>query len=717
MNVEVVTLEAGLDPGITFANLHTVELPIDGMCGRWIERGSGNQAGRMLTADVSRDGTIFAASHGGTIWSGSRAGDDWSCLNDHHSFDDVNTIRVVPSPAGDRLLVIDGDGVHRSDDLGLTWRSRQFTYPILNGLVSDGDQTAHFAVTGWNHQLGQSELSIYRSTDLGATISRAVSVPTARPSTIFSPSASSLAESVYFFADETMYRLDADNAIESLGSLTLPAGSYNGTRTDRPALLTGAETSGDITFYVALQLSIPSDGGGWDIGTAFFASDDGGYTWEQRSFLESRPFGRNSFACSRIDPTQVYFGAACDLMFRSEDAGFSWTPPNYHWLDYYDDYRNKLHCDISGINVFSDLDNDHEYLLIHTDGGTYESVDSGRTVTNLSLDRLRCSQYYSTYSHRTDHSLIFAGSQDQGFQRTTPHQDHEIWEFEQLAAGDDANIVSSNGGETVWWVDPARLLYMPRSQTAQAAFVFRYSSILGSAAWLPPLMADPDDSNLVILGGGSLHGSSTSGMLSNLFWFRNQPGGIAWGQEPFEFGGVITALAHSTIDTDHRYVMTDVARFYHSPDRGQSWTESADGGLSIAQFGSAIVACPRQLGRVYAAGSGYGSAPVRVSDDHGASFEDFGSGLPNTLVNKLAISADGDLLFAATEVGPYVTVTDGGSWQYIGGLRAPDQAYTWVEYLDAIDTVRFSTYGRGIWDLEIRECSTLVRRGEGRAAP
>lgn len=404
-------------------------------------------------------------------------------------------------------------------------------------------------------------------------------------------------------------------------------------------------------------------------------------------------------------------------MFRSEDAATTWTAPEYEWYEYYSDYRNKLHCDISGINVFKDAGSDDEYLLIHTDGGTYESVDSGRTVTNLSLADLRCSQYYSTYSHHGDPSILFAGSQDQGFQRTVTTQNHPIWEFDQMVSGDDGNIVSSDGGETLWWVHPGKLHYLAGAPSANFIRRFTYTDILGSTLWLPPLMADPEDPDRVFLGGGSVHGGTTGGMLSNLFWFRNDQGVFSWGMEPYEFVGVISALAFSPIDTDYRYLMTDGAKFYFSSDRGQTWTESGDGGLGLAQFGASVVACPRQPGRVYAAGAGYATSPVRVSDDHGATFEDLSVGLPNTLVNKLAISPEGDLLFAATEVGPYVVATQGGEWQYIGGARAPDQAFTWVEYLEAVDTVRFATYGRGIWDFEIRDCPPRLRRGQGRVAP
>lgn len=691
-------------------------VPIDGMCGQWIERGSRNQAGRMLTADVSRNGTIFAASDGGVIWSGSRAGDDWRSLNDHYAFNDISMVKVVTTQAGDRLLVLDEDGLHRSDDNGLTWESIFLGYSVVNGLVLASDQSVYVAVSEWNHQFNQGELVVYRSTDLGETLDPIFSVLSQRVSAILAPAVSTGSEYVYVLADEVMYRLDSENAFESLGSLPLPTGSLHRLHFSRQALLAGAEISDEMNLYVALPLAVPATGGGWDIGTYFFGSFDGGFSWELRSYLQSYPFGKNSFACSMVDPTQVYFGADCVLLLRSEDAAATWTAPDYRWTDYYSDYRNKLHCDISGINVFSDAGGEHEYLLIHTDGGTYESDDGGRTVTNLSLADLRCSQYYSTYSHRSDPSVLFAGSQDQGFQRADATQSHNIWNFDQLVMGDDGNIDSADGGDTVWWVYPGLIRYLENASTSMFTRQFGYHNVLGSALWLPPVMADPEDPNRVLLGGGSPHDGPTVWPRSNLFWFRHDQGEFSWGWEPYEFSNVITALASSPIDPDYRYVLTDAAGFYFSPDKGQTWTRS-EIPLGVAQFGASIVACPRQLGRIYIAGSGYGGPSVRVSDDHGASFRDFGVGLPSTLVNKLAISPDGDLLFAATEVGPYVVATDGGAWQYIGGIRAPDQAYLWVEYLETVNTVRFATYGRGIWDFEIRECPTRVRRGQGRVAP
>ena len=73
-------------------------------------------------------------------------------------------------------------------------------------------------------------------------------------------------------------------------------------------------------------------------------------------------------------------------------------------------------------------------------------------------------------------------------------------------------------------------------------------------------------------------------------------------------------------------------------------------------------------------------------------------GLPNTLVFELASTPDDAYFFAATEVGPYVYIAEEGVWEDLAGISAPDQTYWSVEYIPELNTARFGTYGRGIWD-------------------
>ena len=74
------------------------------------------------------------------------------------------------------------------------------------------------------------------------------------------------------------------------------------------------------------------------------------------------------------------------------------------------------------------------------------------------------------------------------------------------------------------------------------------------------------------------------------------------------------------------------------------------------------------------------------------------NGLPNTLVFQLSGTLDDVILFAATEIGPYGYSRNDDEWFLISGLSAPDQTYWTVDYIPDINTARFGTYGRGIWD-------------------
>ncbi len=64
----------------------------------------------------------------------------------------------------------------------------------------------------------------------------------------------------------------------------------------------------------------------------------------------------------------------------------------------------------------------------------------------------------------------------------------------------------------------------------------------------------------------------------------------------------------------------------------------------------------------------------------------------------MADSDGGQFLFAATAVGPYVYDLYEEGWFDLAGVSAPDQTYWTVDYISEINTARFGTYGRGIWD-------------------
>ncbi|MCC6410468.1 MAG: T9SS type A sorting domain-containing protein [Saprospiraceae bacterium] len=89
------------------------------------------------------------------------------------------------------------------------------------------------------------------------------------------------------------------------------------------------------------------------------------------------------------------------------------------------------------------------------------------------------------------------------------------------------------------------------------------------------------------------------------------------------------------------------------------------------------------------------------STDGGATFVSISNGLPATMVQELAAMPDETMLFAATDVGPYVYVAETNTWYPLRNSLMPLQRVMGVEMIAARNLVRFGTFGRGVWDFAI----------------
>jgi hypothetical protein len=100
-------------------------------------------------------------------------------------------------------------------------------------------------------------------------------------------------------------------------------------------------------------------------------------------------------------------------------------------------------------------------------------------------------------------------------------------------------------------------------------------------------------------------------------------------------------------------------------------------------------------------GSGYSTDGVIRSTDGGQTWQGESAGLPQTLVYSLDYAGDGSGdLYCGTEAGAYHWDRDTGQWSNIMLNQAPITLYWSVEAVGT-DTIRYGTYGRGIWDYAI----------------
>lgn len=650
------------------------------LTGTWIEKGADNVAGRMHNVDIDFDNNkIYGASDGGQIWKADLNGKKWTSLTDNYHVKGVHFLRLFKLENGvNRIVQANADSLLMySDNEGVGWK-------ISNGLESmKNDRLTRVASDIKNniylHFLRSNSTSyLFKSTDIGESFVLLDSQQSSRVTDIWSSRYDD--SPVYFLNKNELYSLNSEGILESIGPVGINFASSEISRCQ----LNGMVRNDSVFLAIMYRL---------DKSTRFFTSNNGGQNWQAKGTINEGPFMTNSFGMSNIDPNVMGFGSV--NAYRSFNGGTSWDLIN-GWGEYYGDVVHRLHADIPEIEFFRKPDGS-EIVIVSTDGGSYISTDKLQSVTNISLKGLRTAQYYSTYTHRERNSVIYAGSQDQGFQRTSEITD-SVASFDQIISGDYAHIVSSDGGRSLWTVYPGFAMYYPDAvgSTQNSRWDFSGSNHF----WLPPLMADPYNPEIVYLAGGT---SSTG---NHLWTLEYKNSSVSVSEQAYDFsggnGGVISSMGFSPINKDYRYVLNSKGKMYYSSDRGVNWTQSRTYGPgSHYFFGNSLIPDPRDINTMYIGGSGYSGYPVWVSKDGGRYFRGIGKGIPKTLVFEMAINETGTLLFAATEVGPFVYIVSEDRWYDLSGAGAPEQTYWSVDYIPSMRTARFATYGRGIWDFKI----------------
>jgi len=653
------------------------------LSGYWQERGSNNLAGRILTADIDwGNNLIYCASDGGNIWRGTLNGDDWTSLTDYQQIRGIHFLRLIEFDNTRRLLIANGDNLYYTDDEGATLQHCNgldflsgWGGNYLKRLIVTEDKIVYLLATegtgNWN-AVGV----IYKSTDYGTNFSKIITLDiNSGMSSNQNSDHYDIWTSRYFSGDiyllhnDEFYRITDLDEREFISNIPVSGSGEN--------ILTGGMGSNYPFLYA-------------HVGSSIYYSMNGGSSWVERGERPQWWFNlQNSFNSSNINRDQIYWGGM--EVFKSTDSGDSWNLVN-NWWEYYGNESTKLHADIPEIRLYLDPEY-NEVALISTDGGLFFSDDNLESVQNISMNGLGVSQYYSTYTKRTFPYNVYAGSQDQGFQRSIVPGDGII-DFVQSISGDYGHLSSADEGESIWCNYPGITTYFPDPLTSDhISLNFPGSGHL----WLAPLIEDPYNPNQAFLAGGGLSGGN------HLFHLTAGDWSITYTEESYSFDGTVSAMGYSSIDPRNRYVLTYYGSFYHSNNDGNSWQISSDFNGPDAHYfyGSSIWPSQITNGKVIIGGSGYSNPPVYISYNHGGTFAPLDEGLPNTLVYELSGSPDDAYFFAATEVGPYVYIAENEEWTDLAGISAPDQTYWSVEYIPELHTARFGTYGRGIWDFII----------------
>ncbi len=658
--------------------------------GKWSEIGPYNVAGRMRASEIDfSTNTVYAFSQGGNLWKSDLDGSNWTVINDGFNVQDAIFLRKV----GTALLMAANEwgtqGFYKTFDEGITWTQATGLDAVAAWgniydveMLNDSEHTIYLLASEWDYVGWYWNTCLYRSVDTGSTFTKIQcwDEPTYGNSDKFSLWTPRYGEPVvYIAAKDNVLMVDADANITTVGALPATTGNVY--------LLSGYQDVAATYLYLA-SINWSSNK------TTFYRSADGGVSWDEKQTVNFTYFSLNSFNSSQKTEGHLWYGGVNCM--RSSNGGNSFSLIN-EWYEYYGQEETKLHADIPFIQSFWDTITDTEILLISTDGGLYKSEDNAISNTNITMEGMRNAQFYDVFTYKALPEIIYAGAQDQGYQRSMYDVGGNYY-FEQIYSGDYGRLVSSDGGDNLWMNYPGFTMLAKNGTDLYTWDFIGYGQL-----WIPPLMADPYNPEQVWLGGGSATGAAY------LYRVYYNGFGLSYEKMTYNFSsagaGAIAAIASSPINPDYWYVLTTNGYFFYSTDAGVNWTKNStfDGPDGHYFYGSSIVPSTTDLGTVYIGGSGYSNPAVYKTTDNGTTFISMSDGLPSTLVYDMDILPGDSLLFAATEVGPYVYVPTENYWYDIAGLDAPYQVYWSVEYVDTIKTLRFGTYGRGVFDFKLYE--------------
>ena len=672
--------------------------------GQWIERGSSNQSGSVLKTNyLPQEDEIWLISDGGTLWKGDRSGNQWTVVNETIRFDG-SLLYFIQHDDRFRILTLINEIPHYSEDNGLTWK------PARGLTLNQGGQTKDPIVfnKGFNNYffiLAQSEdnanVQLYRSNDDGSEFNAVLSLAETSLDQVklMQP---------HFSEDLFLIKKSPDHEGTQLIKVDIEENTLISLSNNEafkffeaPLNLEGWKQDTLYHFYSYNTFYDQKKG---RITSQLFYSKDKGINWEFRSTLPHPPWEVGLF----IDPNhpeKLYYGEV--ECFVSSNEGKNWALIN-PWREYYKNPDLFLHADVMNFGAF-ETEEGVPFMLVGHHGGLHVSYDGLSTLKNISLDGLNISQYYSVKSLD---DLIVAGSQDQGLQWANGNSD-EILPFDQKIIGDFGHLTFTNDQSALWAVYPGGIVaYISDIPSGNFDEVFQLGSP-NRTVWLPPIVENPLlEEDAVLLAGGSITERDSGSFLINISHTGN--GNLEASAFNYDFhfhsnGGHLSALAISPIAPSLWYAATDNGYFFVSENAGSDWSKNESFVLEGAPiYGQVIHPSAINPNIVYFGGSGYSNDPLFISNTKGQHFTSLSQGLPPTLIYDLVADEGEEIFFAATESGPYCYLKEDETWYPLNSGCAPNQSYWSVEWLQKSRTVRFGTFGRGIWDFKIDQLTSTT---------
>ena len=702
--------------------------------GRWENRAPKNMPGAFKFAELL-DGTdtIYAVTLNhysgeynsksyifkGTIYNPATGtkGDDFIRLTGHwpNRYKDL----IAFKHNGQTRLVagIENGPVYYSDDEGGNWSLASGLPSVLSSTIMNRQDDLIYTTDG---------ATVYVSTDGGTSFSSLENFGGSADATLYSPryDVQPNADKVYLAREGSFYELNSAKTSFDF------KGSYSGNHGSSAFSIGGDSRK----LYVTE-------------GKRYWSSTNDGVTWTEK-FPKGNWYGDRTGAMSpgialAVSPenTDHVCGGYAQPVFSTDglttDNSTTGGWGNYQngtslsAEDYYDRIRFNYHPDFQAHQFFYNSTGTL-FSVGSTDGGLFMSYkvwydhpttgnydNSGYAdahFINLNTINTPCALIYrhNMFTGNQDNTHVNYSTQDQGSQSIITGTSGSLLDVYQSIGGDGPPLNSADGdwvwrwqreGSEVW--APAQLYNGSTRKSvgsvngdanSNSSTTFTKSTRVG---WIQTYIdRDEPDKRMWLLGrrldratvsGTSISGSSISEGTTHQ----------------------VCAFTQATVNPNNVWFLQE-GIVYKSTNRGDSY----DGGTNTPftktnnnqNMGSGWVLPGNDNWVLFAGPSANGIGAI-LSKDGGQTWTDITGDFPSGddfQVGGMTGTPDGKYVFAGTDVGPFVFEVATETWHPMFGGDAAMFNTTDIEYIPASNTVRFGTWGSGVWDFAIEDNSPYL---------
>ena len=707
LHAQSPTTTATIDP-VLFQGLH------------W--RGIGPYRGGRSVAVAGVPGqpyTFYFGASAGGVWKTVDAGQTWTPLTDKEKFASIGAIAVAPSnpnviyvgsgESGLRGDMTWGNGVYKSTDGGKTWKNLGLEDTRQIGAITvDPANPDIVLVAAIGHAFGpNANRGVYRTTDGGKTWTKVL------------------------YKDE------------NTGAIDVTLDPHNS----------------QIAYAAMWQVRrLPWNMSSGGPGSGLYRSSDGGVTWSQikGNGIPSGILGRIDVSVSGANSNRVYamIEAIDGGLFRSDDGGGHWNRvSNDGRLSQRAWYFSKITADPKNANtvyavntgLYRSIDGgksfqllparhgDHHQLWVDpdvpsrmidaSDGGASVSLDDGKTWStqenqptasfyHVSVDN----QFpWHAYGAQQDNSGIGISSyDDEGAITTKDWFDVGSGECGFIVVDPrDTNIVYSNSENEIGRFDKKsqqlRIIEVyPMDESGHAASELKYRF-----NWTSPLIMSPHSPDTLYVGMDRVFKTTDDGgnwtaispdLTRNDKSKQGPSGGpITHDITSVEYYDTVFAIAESPLKKGMLWVGSDDGLVHLTTNDGVKWSDITPKDMPQWATVDMIEASHFDPNTAYVAVDRHKLDDIAPhaykTTDGGKTWSHIETGLPNGAVVHAVREdpAKRGLLYAATEMGVFVSFDDGAHWQTLQ-FNLP---FAPVHDLAVKgDDLVVATHGRSFWVLD-----------------